>query len=396
MQVNYNNNSIKIFEPLTEDLIIKLDYIIKNENNHLIDNYTLEINKLNLNISDEFINILLIKINNWLYGLNKQIKYTKAISKINKINKLNNNKTTNNESNNILLKYVIHNYTDLDLTINYKNQKYNINHSEKINIEYDNEKIFENEDNLWRLILIEFNGNKNNNKIILFPEEFGLKQFKINLDNLDRNIYVETKINRHNFIEIFIFNPIIFKNNTNFTLQMQLNDGKEIQPISIQVNPNSIVGIPLNYIISKDTNLKIELKKDSELHENILSDLLYLKEFISNDLKLKINKDIIFNNKICLSLISKIKAENYKEIILSNKYCIINCLPCPIFISNQKENEGDNAIKIKNNYLFNINDTSLLIEHNSIKLKTLFRFFKTCDIVIKVSASMPLATSTIT
>ena len=366
--VNYFNDIIKIWEPVTEDLIIKFDYIFKNENNKLIDNFTLEINKLLLNVSDMFINILLIKLNKWINQLNRHLKYLKKISKIKKINKTNNNDNYT-KINNIILKYVIHNYTDLDLTINYKNQKYIINHSEKINIEYDNEKIFENEDNLWRLILIEFNGNKNNNKILLFPEEFGLKQFKINIDNLDRNIYVKTKINRYNFIEIFIFNPIIFKNNTNFTLQMQLNDGKEIQPKLIQVNPNSIVGIPLNHIISKDTNFKIELKKDSELHENTLSDLLYLKEFISNDLKLKINKDIIFNNILCLSLISKIKEDNYKEIILSNKYCIINCLPCPIFISKQKENEGDNAIKIKNNYLFNINDTSLLIEHNSIKLK---------------------------
>ena len=221
--INYYNDNIKIWEPLTEDLIIKLDYIIKNENNHLIDNYTLEINKLNLNISDEFINILLIRLNNWLFELNKKYKYAKAISKIKKINKLNNN----NENDNILLKYVIHNYTDLDLTINYKNKNYFLNQTKKLNIEYNNENIYENNNNLTNFILLEYNNNEKNNKILLFTENFGIKQFKLKIDNIVRDYFVEIKRNKEKYIDIFIFNPIIMKNKTDYSFKIELNNGKE-------------------------------------------------------------------------------------------------------------------------------------------------------------------------
>ena len=370
--VNYYNDNIKIWEPLTEDLIIKLDYIIKNENNHLIDNYTFEINKLNLNISDEFLNILLIKLNNWLYELTKQYKYTKAISKINKIKKLNDN-TKNNESDNILLKYVIHNYTDLDLTINYENKKYILNKSKKLNIENNNNEGVYEFNNNTKFIILEYNNNDKNNKILLFGEDFGIKQFKLNIDGEEREFFIETKVNKEKYIDILIVNPIIIKNNTDYSFKMELNEGKENKPTIINLLPNSIVGLPINYIINTETNFKLELNKDKSIQTNSLTDLLYLKDLISDDLKQKINKDIIFKiNNICLSLISKMKLEKYRELIISHKYCIINCLPCSLYIPKNTETENDDNVEIKKNSLFNIDDTSLLIQNNqrsSIKLK---------------------------
>ena len=370
--VNYYNDNIKIWEPLTEDLIIKLEYIIKKENNHLIDNYTLEINKLNLNISDEFINILFIRLINWLYDLNKQYKYAIEISKINKINKLNNSKSIN-KNNNILLKYAIHNYTDLYLIINYENKKYILNQSNKINIEYDNENIYESNNNLNKFIILEYKNNEKYNKILLFPEDFGIKQFKLNIDNIEKEYYIETKKNKEKFIDIFIINPIIIKNKTNYSFKMELNNEKENKQNIINIYPNSIVGLPINYIINKETNFKLELNKDENIKTNSLTDLFYLKDLISNDLNQKINKDIIFkDSNICLSLISKMKLEKYRELIISHKYCIINCLPCSLYIPKNTEADNDDNVEIKKNSLYNIDDLSLLIQNDqrsSIKLK---------------------------
>ena len=139
--INYYNDIYKIWEPLTEDLIIKLDYIYIIENNKLIDNYTLEINKLILNISDEFINILLIKLNNWLYQLRKQYKCSKKITEI--------TEEKRNLFDNAIIKYIIHNCTDLDLSLSYESQKYNINKYDKLCIQFDDDSLHEFKNNLY-------------------------------------------------------------------------------------------------------------------------------------------------------------------------------------------------------------------------------------------------------
>ena len=361
--INYYNDIIKEWEPITEDLTIKLDYVFKAENNKLVDNYTLEINKLIINISDIFINTLLIRFNDWIYRLNKQFNYLRRNNKRKKIIQNNNIK----DNDNIILKYIIHNCTDLNVFINYHNKKYILNHSKNLYIEYDNIKEFENNNNLSELFAIKFDDNKNN-KIVLFAKEFGIKKITIYKDNIEREIYIETKINKNKHIDIFIFNSIIIKNNTNYTLDIYLNwNNNESEKITFL--PDSTFGLPINFIQYNNSNFKVELNKEKNIknvEKTSLTETFYLKDLLSDDLNKKINQDIIFKDiNISLSLLSKIKSEKYREIIISHKYCIINCLPCSLFI---RKNEDENNLEIKKNSLYNVDDTSILIGHNSIKL----------------------------
>ena len=380
--INYYNHLIRKWEPVTEDLVIKLDYILKAEINKVADDYTLEINKLTLNISETFINILLIKLNDWMYKIKMQLYYLIKSMKLKKNKKI---KSNNNENGDKMLKYIIYNYTDTDINIGYYNKHYKLNYSKKLDIEYSDEDINEMNNSTSNLISISFNDNKNNkDKIIIFPEDFGIKQFS--LQNKEISIYIKTKLNKDKNIDIFIFNPIIFKNKTNYSLDMHLN-GKNIETKIINLPPNSSVGMPIDYILNTDTNFQIELNKNNNIDKNPLTDIIGLKDLIINDSNEKICKDILFkNNNISLSLISKEKLKNFRTIIISYKYCIINCLPCSLFISqnpvNNKSKQSDcnndeKNIEISNNSYYNLDDISFLTESNSIflRLKVLSGYF---------------------
>ena len=375
--INYYNYLIKKWEPITEDLIIKLEYILKADMDKLVDDYTIEINKLILNISDIFVNILLIKLNDWIYKLKEQFSY--LISSINYIK----NKELNNdgakENNDRIIKYIIYNYTETDIIINCFNKKNNLKISDKLVIEYSDEEISEINNLNENYIIISFSSNNNSkDKIILFPEDYGIKQYYI--QNKERSIYIQTKLNKDKNINIFIYNPIILKNKTNYSFDIHLNGDESIIK-TINLQPNSSIGMPKDFILNKDTNFQIELKKENNknIDINSLTDLIYLKDIILNDSTEKICKDILFkNNSISLSLISKTKLDNLRFIIISYKYCIINCLPCSLFISqnpendNNKQNEmekNESDVEIKKNSYYNLDNISLLTESNSIKLR---------------------------
>ena len=369
LSLNYYNDIYKIWEPVTEDLIIRLDYILKKEKNNLVDNYNFEINKLILNISELFINTLLIKLDSWIYKLTNQIYFIKILKNHKKIK-------YNIPKENIVLKYIIYNYTDLNVNIKYNNKNYNINSNNKIDIKYNDDMEINN--NLFKFINIIFNQKENsNNQISIYSEEFGLKKYKIILDNLERDIFIEIKMNKNKHIDIFIFNPIILKNKTKYSFNLHLNANENESKI-INIQPYSITGLPINYILDKDTNFNFDLKDEKKLNiQNLLNAPLNLKDIIPNNLNEKISKDIFFkNNNISLSLISKSKIEKFTSIKISHKYCIINSLPCSLFIyqsiidNKNIKNENDNkeTIEIKKNSLYYIDDISFLTGHNSIKL----------------------------
>ena len=351
--INYFNEVNKNWEPLTEDLIIKLDYIYIIENNKLIDNYTLEINKLILNISDDFINILLIKLNNWFYQLNKYYK---------NINKISQEKNKDLLSDNLILKYIIYNCTDLDLIINCDNKKYNVENNKNLCIEFDDENLHELKNNFCKFIVIEYNKNK----IIVFGEEFGIKKFKIKVNDNEREIFIKTKINNNKYVDIIIFNPILVKNNTNYTFQISLNNiNNESSKKILILPPKKITSLLNDYSLNKEPGIfNLELISEQNSPPIPLTNQITLNELTSKD----INKDILFNNNINLSLISKNVPNSYKKIIISYKYSIVNYLPCSLYI---------NDIEIKKNSLFNLDDISFLIKHNSIilKLKIMGNYF---------------------
>jgi len=372
--LSYFNGIYKTWEPIIEDTIINFDYILKSEKKKLVDNFTFDVNKLILNISDSYINAILVNLNSWLYKLTTQINYLK-MSKNQKgiIKSKNNKKNEINEINdNQILKYIIHNCTDLDLTMTYIGQKYQINSNNELNIDYEDNESFGINNNLFNFIIFEFIFNKcNSNKIILYAGEIGIKKYKVILDNKEREVYIQIKIKKDKHIEISIYNPIILKNKTNYSFSINLG-GNNTPSEELLLLPSSTIGLPINYSSNDKAEFNLTLKDEKNNdNSNSLKDLLKLCDLIPNNLNEKINRDIFFKeNNISLLLISKLKSEKLTSITISHKYCIINCLPCSLFIAQKpEENDSNENIEIKRNFLHYIDDTSILTEHSSIKLK---------------------------
>ena len=186
--ISYLNYKFKTWEPLTEVLSINFNYENIIESNKLFDNYTLEINKFNVNLSENFINILLIKIFRF---------YNKFRAS---------NNTYKNEDivqKEIILKYKIYNYTNIDFEITYQNCNYKLKNSEKIYFDFHEEEDIESNLNNYILLSAE----NNDKKILIFPENIGIKKYKLLLNKTEREIYIETKIRQYKNIDIKIYNP---------------------------------------------------------------------------------------------------------------------------------------------------------------------------------------------
>ena len=277
--LSYFNGIYKAWEPVIEDTIINFDYILKSEKNKLVDNFTFEVNKLILNISDLYINTLLVNLNLWLHKLTTQINYLKMSKNQNGIVK-----STSKINDNQIFKYIIHNCTDLDLTMTYKDQKYQINSNNKLNVNYEDDDSFGINNNLFNFIIFEFILNKSNiNKIILYAGEVGIRKYKIILDNKEREIYIQIKIEKDKCINIFIYNPIILKNKTNYLFEINLNENST-PSAKLLLFPNSEVGLPINFISNEKAEFNMTLKNEKNIDNlNSLKDLLKLCDLIPNN-----------------------------------------------------------------------------------------------------------------
>ena len=350
--ISYLNYKFKTWEPLTEDLSINFNYENITESNKLFDNYTLEINKFNVNLSENFINILLIKIFRF---------YNKF--------KARNNTNKNEEivQKEIILKYKIYNYTNIDFEITYQNCNYKLKNSDKVYLDFQEEEDVAS--NLNNYILLS--AGNNNKKILLFPENIGIKKYKLSSNETEREIYIEAKIRQYKHIDIKIYNPIIIKNKTNHCFKISLNE-KNNNNNNEQLKFESYSTLNLPDDLNTNGSINLFLDSDDENKENMIN--ININEIIPKAQDKKMSKEIIFKNKnIFFSLVSKIKSDNLLILTIIYKYCIINCLPCSLFISkNAKQtNEGENNenTEIAKNSLFNIDNASIFTQSNSIFLK---------------------------
>ena len=348
--LNYFNYNFKTWEPLTEDLIINFNYEYIIESNKIFDNYTLEINKFIVNSSENFINILLIKILRFYNKLKAQNILINHESKI---------------QEEIILKYKISNYTNIDFDINYRNQNYGLKKSAQIYLSFADEESIENNLNNY-IILTAENIDK---KILFFPENIGIKKYRLLLNKIEREIYIETKIRHHKHIDIVIYNSIIIKNKTNYSFKISFNETKEDKK-KLNLESHSTINIPDN--LNNDNIIIIYLDSDNNVDEDMIN--IYMNEIIPDTNNKKKSKEILFKHKnIFFSLVSKIKSDNLIYLTIIYKYCIINCLPCSLYISKnikQKDNnENIENIELIQNSLFNIDNASIFTQSNSIFLK---------------------------
>ena len=311
---SYNNISSK-WEPLIENIIMNIKYNfafakIKKENNINID-----INEINMNLSDMNISTTLVIFQNWSDKFNKDKNFF-------------NKKVLQNDDNLSEMTKIsntcVSNYTGMNLKIKYCKKEYECQPDSNIDLEYVNN---------WNTALL---GEKqilvmfNNNSFKIYFEKIGICQYQLNNNYflIVENIPVK---NRHT--NISLYSSIIIKNKTLDNIQVKLINDKLGNYFNL-LKSNDKIGIPYNYY-NEDTSFSLNLiyNNSTEISQVGNNIKFYLKDILLND---NFSQNIFLGGKVFFIKLRK-KYNNLKEILITFQYCIVNCLPCELILENPKE-----------------------------------------------------------
>ena len=350
---SYNYIACK-WEPIIENLLIKLKYIFNFDNKISNNDINVDINKLIMNLSDMAISSTLIILQHWIKQLSEDIKnYSK-----NKIINNNNNDNDNDNNNNMIQinnnlnkkekisNNVVFNYTGMDLIIKYNSNDFRCKQQSKLELNYINDWDASNfgAKNISVSINDRNNSNINGNKFIIFIDKLGVYEHYI--DN--KFLIAENTLSKNRTINISIYSQIIIKNKTFDKLQIKLIN-EELGNAFFILESNSIMGIPFNYYHDL-TYFKINPISNNNIDEQDQNKTFKLKDFLE---KYQVNdyyEPFYHKNKVFyVKLISNLN--NLKEILITYQYRIINCLPCDIIIENQKESQSLTVKKFSQHFI---------------------------------------------
>ena len=341
---SYNYIASK-WEPIIENLLIKLKYIFNFENENSNNDINIDINNLIINLSDMSISSTLIILQHWGDQLSKEQKY----SKMNLINDNNENQTNNLNEKKKITNNVVYNYTGMDLIINYNRNDFRCQQQSKLELNYINDWDVSKlgQKNISVAINDRNNLNLNNdNKFIIFIDKLGVYEHFI-----DNNFLIaENTLSKNRTINISIYSQIIIKNKTFDKLQIKLIN-EELGNAFFLLEQNSIIGIPFNYYhdltsftINPITNNNLNSEDQNESKQFKLKD--FLEKYQTNEFC----EPFYHKNKVYyVRLINNLK--NLKEILITYQYRIINCLPCEIIIENQKEGKSFSVKKFSQHFI---------------------------------------------
>ena len=311
-----------IWEPTIEKTVIKLSNIYTSKNADINNRLKIEINTICINLSDMAISFTLLTFNKWLEKLElekkkneskKIISDNKTQNKMDEIIPINIEKITNNQ---------VINYTGIDMRIVHNGKEISCPPIKKIELDYINE-YNKSKKKCRHMTLIYDNKNK-----------FEIPLEKIvtlrHIINNEISIVSDNSISENRSINIYLYSPIIFKNKSILSLQIQIKN-KDFGQKFLVLNPNSIIGLPLNFV-NKDTYFNFMMINPNNTNENNDYSQDYRLDKILN-----INTDTKYEEKINFkkkSLIMKLdhKIRNVRTLIINSKYSIVNCLPCDIYL----------------------------------------------------------------
>ena len=268
-------------------------------------------NEISINISDMSMSFALSALNNWL---NNFIKEKNKFYKLFKENNYNLEKYKDYQENYIIEEKIISNNkifnkTGDNIMFKYFNQNLEIKPNESLSLSYFVEEQ-NNENKLIKNIEIK-NGKGVNEKINI--EKIGLKK----IDYGKYYYLIDSFLSKERIININIYSPIIFKNKTNITLNLVLENPMKEKHI-IKLLSNEKHGIPNLYYQNSTCFYFVD--------ENDKKSKAFLFENINN-----IDSNVILNDKLFNIKIKK-NIENLQQINIFYNYSIVNCLPFPISI----------------------------------------------------------------
>ena len=307
-----------IWEPTIEKTMIKFTSSYSKKGIDINNNMGLEINNIDINLSDMAISFTLMSLNNWIEKFIEEEKKFKN-KKINaKYESKNENKEISKITNNKVINYtgvefkIIHNGKTLDCPL-YK----------PVELEY---------------IISEYNKTnitkrKNYHFTLVYDEKI---KFEIPLEKIitlqhwiDRkNSFISNNmLSENRTINIALFSTIIFKNKTIHPLKLII-ENNNTNLTSIDLNPNSISGIPLN-LINEKNDFQFLLKDDENSDD--FSQIFNIGSIQSLNLDFEYKDKIKFKNK-CLFMKLDDSIGNVRTILVNNDINIINGLPCDLTV----------------------------------------------------------------
>ena len=332
------------WEPIVENLLIKLVYtfnfcMVKYDNNINID-----INEIIMNLSDMSISSTLIILQHWLEKFPMDSKKY-FMMKLTNNNVIQFNKEVNQKVK--ISNHTIINYTGMNLNIKYNKKEFKLLPDSKLELEYIPDWDFSKlgPKNI-SVSVIEKNIDKTNEFNILI-EKLGVREHYY--ENYSNYLIAENTLSKDRKINISIYSPLIIKNKTFDNLQIKIIN-EAYGNSFILLKSNEIIGIPF-YYYNKDTSFSLYLiNKNLDDATNLSQISFNLKDFIECSDENETFSTIPFGDKVFhMKLIKKLN--NLKEILITFQYSIVNCLPCDIVIENQKEKKSINIKKFTQHFI---------------------------------------------
>ena len=319
----YSYNYIScVWEPTIEKAFIQFLYEEKNQK--INRNFQIDLDKMNINISDMSISFTLSSLNNWIKKLiedqknltnnerevlgndSVDIKGNPSISK--RELKVTNNKLINN--------------IGVKLYIKYANKTYSCEPYEQIELEYISEWDINKHGPKQLSLALDSNAS-----YIIPIEKICTRMHRIN--NISYFVS-ENTLSKERQINIHIHSPIIFKNKSLYELQINIFS-KNKGNAQYFLQKNGILGLPL-FFYEPNTYFNIKLL-DSMNNPNLTSNNYIIDEIVNynfnNNNGQTYKKNIIIGNTILLMNLEN-KIPNVKTVLIGCEYMIVNGLPCNI------------------------------------------------------------------
>ena len=323
--LSYNYISC-VWEPTIEKTFIQFLYEEKNQSKSKF--FTIELNKMNINISDMSISFTLSSLNNWIKKLiEEQKNYKESEKGLVKSNLTDLKRSTTIYSNELkVTNNKLINNTGVKIFIKYAEKAYTCEPYEQLELDYINE--WDTNKYGAKQISLAFDSSQ---KYTIPIEKICTRIHKIN--NVSY-VVSENILSKERQININIYSPIIFKNKSLYQLQLNIfNQNKGNAQYFLQ--KNSVFGLPLFYY-EPNTFFNFKLIDSFNNSTSVNFSIDEIVNFNNNNGQIY-KKNIIIGNTILLMNLS-FKIPNVKTIVIGCEYIIMNCLPCNIGLTAKNNN----------------------------------------------------------
>ena len=235
-----------VWEPTVENTVIKFSNLYIKREYEISNKFKLEIDNININLSDMAISFTLMSLNNWFEKFSRKIKQfqTEKIDQM-QLETIGNAKEISKITNNQII-----NFTGIEFKIIHNGKIIDCPLIKPVELEYTNEYKLQKKHRYITLIYDE----KNKFEIPLEKIVTLIHTFDNGTSFVSDNIISENRS-----INIMLFSTIMFKNKSIYPLQITISNKNSRQAYLVS-NPDSIIVIPLN-LVNKQNDFNFMLIK---------------------------------------------------------------------------------------------------------------------------------------